>query len=101
MSAPPFEIAFTSEALRVLEDLGKPKHADKLARIQEALSLLRDFGPSYPSLRTHQMQSIKGVNGKPVFQSYVENNTPSAWRIWWQYSDQPEQISIVSIGPHP
>ena len=101
MTAPPFEIVFSDEALAVLQDLGHKQFSAKQKKVQKALRQLRDFGPSYPALRTHLMQSIRGNNGEPVYQSYVENDTPSAWRIWWQYSESADQIQIVMIGPHP
>jgi len=36
----------------------------------------------------------------------VENNTPSAWRIFWRYGPNEGEkgeiavITVVSIGPH-
>jgi hypothetical protein len=34
----------------------------------------------------------------------VENNTPSAWRIFWRYGPDEEQqkvITVLAISPHP
>ncbi len=36
-----------------------------------------------------------------LWESYVENKTPSAWRVWWIYGPADGQITIVTIGPHP
>jgi hypothetical protein len=43
-----------------------------------------------------------------VWDSYVENRIPGAWRIWWMYG--PDEIrdnqtvaviTVLDIGPHP
>lgn len=101
MSAPPFRLVYTDEALRVLTDLGKPAYAVKLKKVQEALRLLRDVGPSHPGLNSHKYQSLTGPGGEDVWESYVENRTPGAWRIWWVYGPEPDTIRIVTPGPHP
>ena len=102
MSAPPFELLYTDEAEEVLNDLAaKAQYANKLKKVRKALRLLRDPGPSYPGLQSHLYQSLKGPNGEPVWESYVENNAPSAWRIWWIYGPEADQITIIIIGPHP
>jgi len=39
-----------------------------------------------------------------VWDSYVENKTPGAWRIFWHYGpDEADQkvITILAITPHP
>ncbi|WP_326960520.1 hypothetical protein [Amycolatopsis sp. NBC_01286] len=102
MSAPPFRLLYSDETKAVLEDLrAKAQHARKLRKVKKALAFMEQQGPSYPGLRTHPMESIPGPNGKTLYQSYVENNTPGAWRIWWVYGPEADQISIVSVGPHP
>lgn len=102
MSAPPFILGYTDEAEAVLEDLrGKPHFAVKLKKVSKALRLLEQVGPSHPSLQSHLYHSVKGPNGEPVWESYVENQAPSAWRIWWMYGPGPDEITILTIGPHP
>jgi len=36
-----------------------------------------------------------------LWESYVENKTPSAWRVWWIYGQGEGGITIITIGPHP
>ncbi|MBY6383073.1 hypothetical protein HG717_03960 [Rhodococcus erythropolis] len=38
-------------------------------------------------------------DGKQIWNSYVENGTPSAWRMYWIY-DGPDTIHVLSVGPH-
>lgn len=101
MSGPPFQLLYTDEARQVVKDLSKPAHAAKLKKVKETLRLLRDVGPSHPGLNSHKYQSITGANGEEVWESYVENRTPGAWRIWRTDGPQPDTITIITLGPHP
>jgi hypothetical protein len=101
VSAPPFTLRYTDEALRVLDDLAKPSYAIKLKKVKETLRLLRDVGPGHPGLNSDKYQSLTGPAGEEVWESYVENKTPGAWRLWWMYGPTPDGLAIPTIGPHP
>ncbi len=36
-----------------------------------------------------------------MWQSYLENNTPSAGRLFWVYGPEKKDITIIGIEPHP
>jgi hypothetical protein len=97
----PFTLRFTPEATAVLQALRtQQQHADKLKRVNKALGLLqRD--PRYPSLQSHTYTSLAGANGEEVWDSYVENRTSSAWRVFWHSDPGPGTITVVTISPHP
>ena len=99
MTAPPFKILYTDTAQRVLDEMDTPANQAKMKKIRKAIKLLRDVGPGYPGLCTHKMKTLRGPNSEDVWNSYVENHTPSAWRILWIYSD-PDTITVLAIGPH-
>lgn len=101
MSAPPFILLYTDESLRIMEDLLTRPRDVKTKKVQKALRLLRDVGPSHPGLESHKYHSLTGPNGEDVWESYVENRTPPAWRIWWVYGPNPDTLTITTIGPHP
>jgi len=101
VSAPPFALVYTDEALHVLDDLAKPAYAAKLKKAKKTLLLLRDVGPGHPGLNSHKYQSLTGPNGEDVWESYIENRTPGAWRIWWLYGPNPDTLTILTLGPHP
>lgn len=102
MSAPPFVLFYTREAEKVLNDLkATPRHRVKLKKVRKALRLLEQAGPRHPGLHSHDYKSVPGPGGTPLWESYVENKTPSAWRVWWIYGPQDGQITIITIGPHP
>lgn len=102
MSAPPFTLLYTPEAKSVLLALQHGPHADKgkLHKTRKALRLLAGEGPSYRGFQTHRYQSVPGPGGKPLWESYIENQTPSAWRMWWIYGPGEADITIVTFGPH-
>lgn len=102
MSAPPFTLLYTREAEKVLDDLaGARQYASKLKKVRKALRLLQDAGPRDPGLHSHAYKSVPGPDGATLWESYVENRTPSAWRIWWIYGPGDGELTIITIGPHP
>lgn len=102
MTAPRFGLRYTQEAQSVIEDLeATPATKVKCKKVKKTLKLLQDVGPSYPGLNSHKYSSITGLNGEDVWESYVENRTPGAWRIWWYYGPEEDCLTILTIGPHP
>ena len=55
----------------------------------------------HPSLKTHKYSEISGHKGEEIFESYAQNNTPGAYRIFWFYGPNKKEITILSIEPHP
>lgn len=55
----------------------------------------------HPSLKTHEYTAMKGPNGEKVFESYVQNRTPGAYRIFWHYGLEKGTLTILEICPHP
>lgn len=96
-----FTLLFTEEAAGALRDLERNStHAVKLKRVRHTLALL-EANPRHPGLQSHQYESLAGPDGEKVWESYVENRTPAAWRIWWWYGPGKSELTILTIGPHP
>ncbi len=96
------QLILQQEALDTLDSLAL-KDAKKLRKVQTALGKM-EADIQNPGLRTHKYSVIKGDNGEQVWEAYVENHTPSAYRIFWHYGpDLPDEpvITIVAIEPHP
>lgn len=55
----------------------------------------------HPSLNTHKFDDMRGPEGQDVFESYAQNNTPGAYRIFWYYGPGKSIITILAITPHP
>lgn len=59
--------------------------------------------PKHPGLQTHKFQSMQHPYDKtqPVFEAYVQNRTPGAYRLFWCYGPKQNEITIIAITPHP
>jgi hypothetical protein len=95
----PFALTFTPEAASVLKEL-EARNAPKLKKVRKTLALL-ESNPRHPGLSTHEFTSLSGPAGEKVFEAYVENRTPGAWRVFWYYGPRPGMIRILNITPHP
>lgn len=66
----------------------------------KALKLISQ-NPRHPGLETHEISSLSKRYGMKVWQSYLENNTPGAGRIFWVYGPLRGDITIIGLEPHP
>ena len=57
--------------------------------------------PRHPGLETHEITSLSRRYGAKVWQSYIENQTPAAGRIYWCYGPNRGEITIIGVEPHP
>ncbi|MCC8196524.1 MAG: hypothetical protein LIO49_06975 [Ruminococcus sp.] len=57
--------------------------------------------PLYPGLHTHEIQPLSKRYGIKVWQSYLENRTSGAMRMYWVYGPDNEEITIIGLEPHP
>ena len=57
--------------------------------------------PRHPGLESHEIDDLSRRYGLRVWQSYMENKTPSAGRIFWVYGPDRGEITVIGIEPHP
>ena len=57
--------------------------------------------PLYPSLQTHEIEPLSRRYGMKVWQSYLENKTSKARRMFWVYGPDHKDITIIGLEPHP
>lgn len=69
-------------------------------KIGKTLHLL-SMNPRYPGLNSHEISSLTSRYGRKVWESYLENRTPAAGRIFWTYGPGQGEITVVAIEPHP
>jgi hypothetical protein len=69
------------------------KWAKAVARLSE--------DPFYPGLKSHEIADLSRRYGRKVFQSYLENNTPAAGRMFWVYGPGEGEITVLGLEPHP
>jgi hypothetical protein len=92
-----FKLRFTEPATETLSLLGRDRAlAKRLKAVQKSLGLLERGGPRHPSLQTHPFASRTGPNGEKVFEAYAENRTPAAYRIFFCYGPDKDEITIYS-----
>jgi hypothetical protein len=102
------ELLFTLAAAGSLKELASsPAKAAVLKQVRKTLGFL-ETNLRHPSLQTHSFHSMQGPAGEEVFEAYVQNNTPGAYRIFYYYGpDRVEGkkripvLTIVAITPHP
>jgi len=96
-----FELIFTEKADSQLESLEHSKGRKiVLKAVRKTLGLM-ETDLRHPSLHTHEYSDLEGANGEKVFESYAQNKTPGAYRVFWHYGQQKNQITVVAIVPHP
>ncbi len=98
----PFALFITSGAQDTIDGLTAGSLADpkKLRKVNKTLALL-EADPRHRSLASHRYAGLDAEFGQAIWESYVENHTPGAWRVWWFYGIEPQMISVVRIAAHP
>jgi hypothetical protein len=103
------ELRFTLEAdkqLAIIEN--DPSLKSVRRQVRKTLRYLETNLRS-KSLQTHEYQSLTRRYGVKVFEAYVQQKTPGAYRIFWHYGpDETSKdgkripiITIIAITPHP
>jgi hypothetical protein len=96
-----FKLEFTDEAVKQFKILEKANSLKKrLKSVRKALGFL-EVNPRHQALNTHKYSDLTGANDEDVFEAYAENNTPSAYRIFWHYGPGKNVITIIAITAHP
>ena len=108
-----FDILFTDEALAIYNDLQNKaeKKSNKkitknssglLKQIKKTLNFL-SHNPRHPGLHTHEYSGLKHPwdSKQKVFEAYVQNRTPGAYRLFWCYGPEKNQLTIITIIQHP
>jgi hypothetical protein len=115
----PFTPRWTPEAEAKFQELKaaavaslRKRQTDRRAKATKAEGLFKQVtkcvelllqNPRHPGLNTHEYTSIANPhdpNGK-VFEAYVQNRTPGAYRLFWCYGPNRGEITIIAITPHP
>jgi hypothetical protein len=71
-------------------------------QVAKTIKFLKN-NPRHPSLNTHEYSSIQNPFDKnaKVFEAYAQNKTPGAYRVFWCYGPDKNDITIIAITPHP
>jgi mRNA-degrading endonuclease RelE of RelBE toxin-antitoxin system len=94
-----FRLEFQPEAEETLANLQQIDQK-KYKKVLKTLGLMQT-NMRHPGLKTHKYNSLYGLEGEDVFEAYVENRTPGAFRVFWYYGPDKNVITILAITPHP
>jgi hypothetical protein len=94
-----FRLEYQPEAEETLANLQQtdPK---KYKKVLKTLGLMQT-NLRHSGLKTHKYDSLSGPDEEEVFEAYVENKTPAAFRVFWYYGPGKNVITILAITPHP
>jgi hypothetical protein len=77
------------------------KDEEKLyKKMGKAMAFLSN-DPKHPGLHSHEIDALSRRYGVKVWQSYLENKTSGAGRIYWIYGPEKNDITIIGLEPHP
>lgn len=101
-------LLFTEEADKSFRAIAENKSQKGLySQILKTIGFL-ECNPKHPSLKTHEYFSLKGRKGERVWEAYVQNKTPGAYRVFFYYGPDELKdgkhipvITIIAINPHP
>jgi hypothetical protein len=83
----------------------KTKSSRQEGLFNQVVKTLRHLAdnPRHPGLNTHKYSSQDDPSGKgrETFEAYAQNQTPSAYRVFWCYGPNRGEITILAITPHP
>lgn len=105
----PNKLLFTKTADEQLSEIeNNPASKGLLKQIRKTLAYL-ESNLRTPSLQTHEFESLSRRYGIKVYEAYIQQNTPAAYRIFWHYGpDETDKkgkrtavITIIAITPHP
>ena len=103
------KLRFTRTASEQLDELkNSPASQGVYKQVLKTLGYL-ETNLRAKSLQTHEYDSLTRRYGEKVFEAYVQQNTPAAYRVFWRYGfDETDAkgkripvITIIAIVPHP
>ena len=100
MGVPEMETLWNNLRNKVKQGVDTRKEARLYKQLGKAMRLLSN-DPRYPGLHSHEINSLTARYGMKVWESYLENNTPAAGRIFWVYGPKQGDITIIGLEPHP
>jgi hypothetical protein len=97
------EAASAARANRRTKKQTKSSKAEGLFKQVHETIMKLEQNPRHPGLNTHAYNGIPNPYDKnqKVFEAYAQNKIPGAYRIFWCYGPEKQQITILAITPHP
>ena len=96
-----FTLRFTEKAEEELMTLENDKAPFRHFKSVAKCLYFMQTNLKHPSLNTHKYDALEGPNGQEIFESYAENKTSGAYRVFWHYGPAKKEITILKICKHP
>jgi len=101
-------LIFQPEAEAQLRALAvSPAKRGLYKQLLKTLALL-ESNTRHPSLKTHRYFGLSGPSDEPVWEAYVQNRTPGAYRVFFCYGpdsiesgNRQAVITLLKLTPHP
>ena len=101
MGVPDIEAVFWNDLAARKQTGNLDKAAEKFfKKWVKALGYLSE-NPRHNSLASQEIEDLTRKHGIKIFQSYLENKTPTAGRMFWAYGPDKGDITILAVEPHP
>lgn len=100
MGVPEMEAYWEDLIMRRRQEGLNAAEAQVFKKLVKTLGYLQE-NPRHNSLASHEIADLTRKFGQKVFQSYLENHTPAAGRIFWTYGPGKGEITVLAIEPHP
>ena len=100
MGVPEMEQYWTDLSTRSDDGQLNREEQRQFKQLVKALQFL-SANPRHPGLQSHEIDDLSRRYGIKVWQSYLENHTPAAGRLFWVYGPARGEITIIGIEPHP
>lgn len=96
-----FDIHFDDHALKEIKSLkNNPSQKKQYKAVLKVIKIMQT-NLRHPSLNTHKFKGAINEYGKDIFESYAQNKTPGAYRVFWCYGPCKRDITIIKICKHP
>ena len=96
-----FKLQITDELREHLKSISQnPAMAGLEFQLKAAITKIA-HDSRYKGLNSHKYESLNDRYGQEIWESYVQNNTPGAWRLFWFYGPEKDEITLVLATPHP
>jgi hypothetical protein len=97
-----YEYQLSPEFLKAYKNIKEDPSKTGLYFQVVACMIKLQHDPAYPGLNSHHYDALDNRYHAKVWESYVQNDTPGAFRIFWHYTKgQRNHITLVALTPHP
>ena len=100
LGVPEMEALWNSLRQKLADGTAGKQERALYQKLGKAMKLLSN-DPRHPGLQSHEISALSKRYGLKVWESYLENRTPSAGRLFWFYGPEQGDITVIGLEPHP